>query len=108
MDQKKTVSPAKTPAMNWWKHLDPEEGDSFNNSNSGSSNNTTPVKEETKEITKVQVVACEESDPWGEEGIRPVTPPPPPPSSQCCSATIGVDETLRGVLSYSAPFILTI
>jgi hypothetical protein len=55
MDQKKTVSPAKTPAMNWWKHLDPEEGDSFNNSNSGSSTNTTPVKEETKEITKVQV-----------------------------------------------------
>ncbi len=55
MDQKKTVSPAKTPAMNWWKHLDPEEGDSFNNSNSGSSNNATPVKEETKEIKKVQV-----------------------------------------------------
>ncbi len=47
--------------MNWWKHLDPEEGDSFNNSNSGSSTNTTPVKEETKEIAKVQVVACENS-----------------------------------------------
>jgi hypothetical protein len=56
MDQKKTISPAKTPAMNWWKHLDPEEGDAFNNSSSSTSTNTTPVKEETKEIAKVKVV----------------------------------------------------
>ena len=51
-----SVSPGpKTPAMNWWKHLDPDEGtDELNNSNSSSGNNTsTPVKKE--ELTRVQV-----------------------------------------------------
>ena len=44
--------------MNWWKHLDPEEGDQFNSTSSstgGTNNTTTPVKEETKELTKLEV-----------------------------------------------------